>query len=218
MTFQPIRIVLVDDSELVRVGLRTLLGAQSNLRIVAEAATIAQAHSAVREAQPDLILLDIRLPDGLGTAACPELLKTSPKSKVLFLTSVIDDATIAAAIQAGAHGYLLKEINGTALIHAINDIYAGKSIIDPSVASRVLNLARTTQTRSPLESLSPQEQRVLAHLADGLTNKEIGTQLGLTEKTVKNYLANMFDKLGINRRSQAVALYIRAQESSATQN
>ncbi len=212
MSFQKIRLVLVDDSELVRVGLRTLLGAQSNLSIVAEAASNAQALSTCREMQPDLILLDIRLPDGNSTAHCGELRKACPNSKILFLTSVIDDAIIAAAIQAGAHGYLLKEINGNALIQAINEIHAGKSIIDPSVAARVMNLARTAQTKSPLKDLSPQEQKVIALLAQGLTNKEIGNQLGLTEKTVKNYLANMFDKLGINRRSQAVALYIRTHE------
>ena len=204
-----IRLVIVDDSELVRLGLRTLLDGQDGISVVGEAATAKTAIDACARHQPDVVLLDINLPDGTGIDVCRRLLQGRPSTRVLFLTSTADEHIIDDAIRAGAHGYLLKEINGTALVQAIRDVAVGKSILDPAITARVLGLMRSTapSTRNALAALSPQESRVLALLADGLTNKEIGEKLGLTEKTVKNYLANVFDKLGTTRRVQAAALY-----------
>ncbi len=211
-----ISLLIVDDSELVRIGLRTLLDAHSRnttplLRIVGEASS---ANSAVVEAkrlEPDVVLMDIRLPDGSGLEACRKILTGQPDTKVLILTSVIDDNLVYEAMSSGAHGYLLKEINAEALSQAILDVAAGKFILGPVVTNYVLNLVRggsnpPTET-DKLGSLSAQERRVLALVAEGKTNKEIAEQMGLSDKTVKNYLSNIFEKLKISRRSQAAVLY-----------
>jgi len=210
----PARVLLVDDSELVRTGLRALLGAESGLSIVGEAGTVATAIEACQKHHPDVVLLDIRLPDGTGFDACRQILRRLPQTRVLILTSVVDDTMLAEAISAGSHGYLLKEINAQGLVQAIYDVAAGKSILDPAVTARVLQLVKSgpgsSQPSPALASLSPQEQRVISCIAQGKTNKEAGSDLGLSEKTVKNYLATIFEKLHISRRSQAAALY--AQE------
>lgn len=207
-----IRVLLVDDSELVRTGLRALLSNQPDLTILGEAGTVASAVEACQRHQPDIVLLDIRLPDGTGFDACRQILRRLPQTRVLILTSVVDDSLIDEAIRAGSHGYLLKEINAQGLVQAIHDVAAGKSILDPAITARVLQLVKSgPQNPTPaLASLSPQEQRVISCIAQGKTNKEAGNELGLSEKTVKNYLATIFEKLHISRRSQAAALY--AQE------
>ncbi|MBP6507708.1 MAG: response regulator transcription factor [Opitutaceae bacterium] len=208
-----IRVLLVDDSELVRTGLRTLLSAEPGLSIVGEAGNVAGAVDACQRTQPDVVLLDIRLPDGTGFDACRQILRRLPETRVLILTSVVDDTLVAEAIRAGTHGYLLKEINARGLVQAIIDVASGKSILDPAVTARVLQLVKTGQGNptASLATLSPQEQRVVSCIAQGKTNKEAGNELGLSEKTVKNYLGNIFEKLHITRRSQAAALY--AQEN-----
>lgn len=209
----PIRVLLVDDSELVRTGLRALLGSDAGLSIVGEAGSVASAIDACQRHHPDIVLLDIRLPDGTGFDACRQILRRLPQTRVLILTSVVDDTMLAEAISAGSHGYLLKEINAQGLVQAIYDVAAGKSILDPAITARVLQLVKSGSgnAASPsLASLSPQEQRVISCIASGKTNKETGLELGLSEKTVKNYLGNIFEKLHISRRSQAAALY--AQE------
>ncbi len=207
-----IRVLLVDDSELVRTGLRALLSSQPDLTILGEAGTVASAVEACQRHQPDVILLDIRLPDGTGFDACRQILRRLPQTRVLILTSVVDDSLIDEAIRAGSHGYLLKEINAQGLVQAIHDVAAGKSILDPANTARVLQLVKAgPHNPAPsLAALSPQEQRVISCIAQGKTNKEAGNELGLSEKTVKNYLATIFEKLHISRRSQAAALY--AQE------
>lgn len=209
----PVSVVIVDDSELVRTGLRTLLGDSGAVRIVAEAADVAGGVAAARQHRPQVVLLDIRLPDGTGFNACRQIVRTCPDTQVLILTSVADEQMVDDAIRAGAHGYLLKEVNGRALVQAIQDVAAGKSILDPAITARVLALVRssTPATRHLLDSLSPQEQRVLARIAEGRTNKEVAAELGLAEKTVKNYLSTVFDKLQVTRRAQAVAVYTRGR-------
>lgn len=209
----PIRLLLVDDSDVVRAGLRALLGAEPGLQLLGEAASVAEAVAAARRRRPDVILLDIRLPDGSGFDACREILREMPEARVLILTSVVDDNLLDEAIRAGTHGYLLKEINARVLMQSIRDVAAGKSILDPAITARVLQLVKTGpgSPAANLGSLSPQERRVLAAIAEGKTNKETGAELGLSEKTVKNYLGNIFEKLHVTRRAQAAALY--AQDS-----
>ena len=208
-----IRVVVVDDSEVVRVGLRTLLGTEPTIEVVADAGNVAAAVETCARVTPDVVLLDIRLPDGSGVDACRQILKRSPESRVLILTSVLDDTIVDEAIRAGAHGYLLKEVDGRGLVNAIHDVSNGKSILDPAVTARVLQLVKTGSTsgRDAFSSLSPQEKRVLALIAEGCTNKEVGLKLGLSEKTVKNYLSTVFEKLHVSRRAEAAVIY--AQES-----
>jgi two-component system response regulator DevR len=208
-----IRLVLVDDSEVVRAGLRTLLGTEPSLEVAGEGATVAAGIEAVAKHKPHVVLLDIRLPDGTGIQACQEILKRVPDTRVLILTSVIDDTIVDDAIRAGAHGYLLKEIDGRGLVHAIREVAAGRSILDPAVTARVLQMVKTGGTptgRDAFSTLSPQEKRVLALIAEGCTNKEVGVKLGLSEKTVKNYLSTVFEKLHVSRRAEAAVIY--AQE------
>ncbi|HRI82325.1 MAG TPA: response regulator transcription factor, partial [Opitutaceae bacterium] len=189
------------------------LGAEPGIALVGEAGSVAEAVRAARQFHPDVILLDIRLPDGTGFDACRQILQDAPETRVLILTSVVDDALLDEAIRAGTHGYLLKEINARVLIQAIRDVAAGQSILDPAITARVLQLVKTGpgSPAANLGSLSPQERRVLAAIAEGKTNKETGAELGLSEKTVKNYLGNIFEKLHVTRRAQAAALY--AQDS-----
>jgi two-component system, NarL family, response regulator DevR len=208
----PVRLALVDDSELVRIGLRTLLGLhRQHIEIVAEAATAADALAQIPPAKPDVVLLDMRLPDGHGVDVCRRLLAAAPGLRVLFLTSQVDDDLIADSIRAGASGYLLKEINGAELLRAIREVAAGGQAIDSAVTARLMRLVRGDGALSPGTGELPtaQDRRILALLAEGKTNKEIGSSLGLAEKTIKNYLSTLFDKLGIERRSQAAAYYVQ---------
>ena len=205
-----LKLLLVDDSELVRMGLRALLSAERGISVVGEASNVATAFDAAKKYRPDVILMDIRLPDGTGFDACRRVLEALPDTKILFLTSVVDDHLVDEAIRSGGHGYLLKEINGRGLVQAVLDVAAGKSILDPAVTARVMKLVKSGGAGADLlASLSPQERRVLALIAEGKTNKEVGAEMNLSEKTVKNYLANIFDKLDVNRRSQATALYVQ---------
>jgi two-component system response regulator DevR len=207
-----IRLVLVDDSEVVRLGLRALLGAERSLEIVGEGSSVATGVAACVKHKPDVALLDLRLPDGTGFDACRQILRRLTETRVLMLTSVADDTLVDEAIRAGAHGYLLKEVNSRALIQAITDVAAGKSILDPAVTARVMQFMKAGgSTRDVLASLSPQESRVLALIAQGKTNKEAGNEMNLTEKTVKNYLSNIFEKLHVSRRAQAAAIYAQRQ-------
>ncbi len=208
----PVRLALVDDSELVRIGLRTLLGLHKDvIEIVAEAAPAAEALALLPPARPRVVLLDMRLPDGRGVDVCRRLLAAAPDLRVLFLTSQVDDDLIADSIRAGASGYLLKEINGQELVRAIRSVAAGGQAIDAAVTARLLRIVRGDGSVAPGtgEPLSAQDRRLLALLAEGKTNKEIGAALGLAEKTIKNYLTALFEKLGIERRSQAAAYYVQ---------
>lgn len=212
----PVRVLLVDDSPLIRLGLKAALEDRPEIAVVGEAGTAAAGLEAVERLQPDVVLLDLRLPDRPGTAACREITRHHPNVKVLMLTSSTDERNVQEAITAGAQGYLLKDNDGATLVAAITQVAAGRSILDPSLADQVVRLVKHRPGMSAVErirTLSGQEQRVVKLLADGLTNKEIGEQLGLTEKTVKNYLATVFDKLGISRRAQAAAMHVEAERS-----
>ncbi|MDE3084425.1 MAG: response regulator transcription factor [Verrucomicrobiota bacterium] len=203
----PVRVLLVDDSEVVRVGLRALFEAEPAISIVGEAGSVASAVETCAQVNPDVVLMDIRLPDGTGLEACRHLLEKNPAARVLILTSVIEEHMVDEALRAGAQGYLLKEVKGRGLVQAILDVAEGKSVLDPNVTARVIQIIKSGSKRDLFATLSHQEHRVLTLLADGLTNKEIGARLGLTEKTVKNYLASVFSKLGVSRRAQAAVLY-----------
>jgi two-component system, NarL family, response regulator DevR len=207
-----IRVLLVDDHQVVRLGLRTLLSRHADIEIAGEAGTAASAVEEARRLQPDLVLMDVRLPDGKGYDACRQIHQLIPDTRVLFLTSFADEQTVMESLDAGGDGYLLKEIDEAALVQAVRNVAAGQSILDPAVTRRVLERARTpgvSSEQSRWASLAPQERRVLALVADGKTNKEIGLVLGLSDKTVKNYLSNALDKLRLSRRSQAAAFYVQ---------
>lgn len=214
-----ITLILVDDHELVRKGLRSFLDLEDNLRVIGEAETVADAVTLVQRLDPQMVLLDMRLPDASGMEACRRLLAVSPDIRILVLTSYAEDATVLAAVQSGAHGYVLKDVRTHDLIRAIHTVAEGRGYLDPRIAQQALQWIRTRPRAGILPKglgqLSPQERLIMPLLADGKTNKEIASQLHLSDKTVKNYLANIFDKLHVKRRTEAVAFYLRATERSA---
>lgn len=208
----PIRLLMVDDHEVLRLGLRTLFSEAGGFEVVGEAGTMAGAVSNARALEPDVVLMDVRLPDGSGVEACREIRTIRPQTRVLFLTSYADDDAVLATILAGAHGFLLKEVGSDELLRAVRTVASGQSILDPAVTQRVLARVQTLSGSSVEpkgEALSPQERRVLALVAEGKTNKEIAVALNLSEKTVGNYLGNVFQKLNITRRSQAAVYFTR---------
>jgi DNA-binding NarL/FixJ family response regulator len=202
-----IRVLIVDDHEMVRAGLRTLLGRFPSIEIVGDAGSVESALKEAAKLKPDVVLLDIRLGSESGFDVCSGLSKLDPAPRVLVLTSFADDDVIFQAIRAGVDGYVLKDIDSEALVKGIETVAAGQSMLDPKVTARVLGRVRNPSSAEPLNSLSPQEKRVLALVAQGKTNKEIGIALGLSDKTVKNYFANVLDKLNVGRRSQAAAIF-----------
>jgi DNA-binding NarL/FixJ family response regulator len=215
---KPIRVLIVDDHELVRVGLRTVLDRAKSVKVVGEADTVASAVAEAERLKPDVILMDVRLPDGTGVEACREIRATRPGIHVLFLTSYEDDETLLSAFIAGAQGYLLKEVAVTSLIGTIHRVAAGQSVLDHRATERIRTwlqkLTGAAEAPDRSDTLSAQERRVVALVAEGKTNKEIASALDLSERTVKNYLANAFEKLHITRRSQAAALFARTQIGS----
>ncbi len=211
---KPIRLMLVDDHEVVRIGLRTVLSRHRGISIVGEAMAMTEAVREALRLKPDVILMDARLQDGSGVEACREILSACPSTRIVFLTSYADDDSVLAAILAGAQGYLLKEIDSAALIRAIRSTAQGRSILDPSMAQRALAWIKglgTADTTAKGDLLSAQEERVPALVAQGKTNKEIAAALSLSDKTVKNYLANVFQKLRVTRRTQAAAFFVKRQ-------
>lgn len=204
----PIKVLIVEDSPLVRAGLRAVLSDETAIEIVGEAATSEEAFTAVETTQPTVVLLDIRLPDGTGIGVCERVRRAFPDVRMLMLSSLDDDRIIQEALNAGASGYLLKENDGPALVSAITRVAAGESVVDPRLAGSLIRLATSDRRAGDIASLSKQEHNVLGLIAEGKTNKEIGSELSITEKTVKNYVSNIFDKLNVSRRSHAVALYI----------
>lgn len=210
-----IRVLLVDDSALVRRGVRSVITAHSQhgaIQVVGEAANAAEAMSEVLRLKPDVVLLDLRLPDGSGIDICRRIHSEVPETRVLVLTSFVDDNLVYNAVIAGAHGYLMKEVDPPALLEAITKAASGQSILTPDITQRVMKMLRSGTAgkdgSNDLSSLSQQERRVLACVAEGLTNKQTGERLNLSENTVKNYLINVFEKLQVKRRSQAAALYV----------
>lgn len=220
MNHTPIRIVLVDDHEIVREGLRTFLGREDDLAIVGEAGTAAEALELVQHRHPSLVLLDLQLPDTSGMDLCRKLLSIMPKPRILVLTGHSEDATVIAALQSGAHGYILKDVRMDELLQAIRTVADGRGYLDPRVTQKTLNWFTSNSLLSGqaqgLARLSRQERLIMPLLAEGKTNKEIAVQLNLSDKTIKNYLANIFTKIQVKRRSEAVAWFINENQSSGT--
>ncbi|WP_425957141.1 response regulator [Xylanimonas sp. McL0601] len=201
-----VRVFLVDDHEVVRRGVADLLGAEPDLEVVGEAGTAAEALARVPALAPDVVVLDVRLPDGDGVTVCREL-KASMDVACLMLTSFDDDEALFDAILAGAAGYVLKQVRGTDLVEAIRTVAAGGSTLDPRAAERVMARMRSQAHHvDPLAALTQQEQKILALIGQGMTNRQIGAELFLAEKTVKNYVSSLLAKLGMERRVQAAVL------------
>jgi len=212
---KPIRLLLVDDHEVLRIGLRTLFTEAGAFQVVGEAGTMAAAVAEAARLKPQVVLMDVRLPDGSGIDACRMIRADHQETRVLFLTSFADEDAVLATILAGADGFLLKEVSSEELVQAVKRVASGRSILDPAVTHRVLAKVRSMSTTAPHEKrdpLSPQEERVLALVAEGKTNKEIALSLNLSDKTVGHYLENIFQKLHVTRRSQA-AVYFTQQQS-----
>ena len=203
----PVKVMLVDDHEVVRMGLRTLLERRKEFNIVGEAGSVAEAVSVAHESKPDVIVMDIRLPDGNGVEATREIRGERPEVKVIMLTSYADDEAIYGSIMAGASGYLLKQTRGQNLAEAISRVASGESLLDPAVTDKVLDRMRSLARgeEDELAPLSAQERKILSLIAEGKTNKEIAEDVFLSDKTVKNYVSSILSKLNLRRRSEAAA-------------
>lgn len=205
---RPLRLLLVDDHEVVREGLAALLARRPAFQVVAAAGTVAEALAAARRFRPDLVIMDVRLPDGTGIEACRDIRAELPETRVVMLTSYPDEEAVLAAILAGASGYLLKQIRGRDLVAALESVGRGDSLLDPAVTERVLERVRRVaagEIADELSSLTSQERRILMLVADGKTNKEIAAEVFLSDKTVKNYVSSILSKLDLQRRAQAAA-------------
>ena len=205
------RVMIVDDHEVVREGLRSLLRRRPELAIVGEAGSMASAIEEARRTEPDVIIMDVRLPDGSGVEACREIRAERPETKVIMLTSYADEEAVFASIMAGAVGYLLKQTSTKTLIEAIERVMQGESLLDPAVTQRVLERVRSGKQDEDeeLALLSEQERKILDLIATGMTNKEIAKEIFLSDKTVKNYVSSILSKLSLRRRSEAAAFIAR---------
>lgn len=207
------RVFVVDDQEIVRRGVIDLCAAEPDIEIVGEAGTAARARVRIAATRPDVVLLDMRLPDGNGIDVCRDVRSDNPDIRCIILTAYDDDEAINAAVLAGASGYVLKEVKGNRLIENIRTVAAGGSLLGPSLSHRVVERLRTEhQAHSRLEALSARESDVLDLIAEGLTNRQIGEILALAEKTVKNYVSSLLSKLGLQRRTQAAVLRMETRE------
>src|SRR4051812_40460456 len=201
-----IRVFLLDDHEVVRRGVAALLESESDIEIVGEAASAAHAIARIPAVRPDVAVLDVRLPDGDGVTVCREIRSRLPGLACLMLTSFSDEEALFDAVMAGASGYVLKQIHGTDLVSAVRTVAAGESLLDPRSTAQMLHILRERETRKdPLAALTDQERQILDLIGEGLTNRQIGDRLYLAEKTVKNYVSNLFAKLHMSRRTQAAA-------------
>lgn len=209
MPDEPLRVLLVDDHEIVRRGLRAVLTGP-DLQVVGEAATMEESVAEALRLRPSVVVMDLRLPDGSGIEACREIRAQLPDTRVLILTSYADDDAVFSAVMAGAAGYLLKDLDPARLKEAVRAVGAGGSLLEPGLAASLLGRLRTGGQHPADDGgfslLSPQEERILDFIADGMTNRAIGERLHLSEKTVKNYVSQIYSKLNIERRSQASAL------------
>ena len=215
-TSRPLTLLLVDDHEVVRQGLAALLGRRPEFDIVGEAGTVAEAVDAARRFRPDLIVMDVRLPDGSGIEACREIRAELPDTRVVMLTSYPDEDAVLSAIIAGASGYLLKQVRARDLVTALEAVGRGESLLDPAVTGRVLERIRriaTADQPDELAQLTSQEQKILLLVAEGKTNKEIAAEVFLSDKTVKNYVSSILAKLNLERRAQAAAYMARLRET-----
>ncbi|MFJ1748826.1 response regulator [Streptomyces sp. NPDC088116] len=209
-----ISVFLVDDHEVVRRGVHELLASEDDIDVVGEAGTAADAMARIPATRPDVAVLDVRLPDGSGVEVCREVRSRDESIKCLMLTSFADDEALFDAIMAGASGYVLKAIRGNELLTAVRDVAAGRSLLDPVATARVLERLRSgnePKVDDKLAGLTDQERRILDLIGEGMTNRAIGEQLHLAEKTIKNYVSSLLSKLGMERRSQAAAFVARLQ-------
>ena len=209
---RPLRLLVVDDHEVVRQGLVSLLERREHFQVVAEAGTAAEAVEMARKFEPDLVVMDVRLPDGSGIEACREIRAEFPGTRVVILTSYPDEEAVLSAIIAGASGYLLKQIRGRDLVSALESVGRGESLLDPAVTEKVLDRVRRIATGTytdEMAQLPQQEQKILLLVAEGKTNKEIASEVFLSDKTVKNYVSSILSKLNLERRAQAAAFVAR---------
>jgi two-component system response regulator DevR len=205
---RPLRILVVDDHEVVRQGLVALLDRREGFEVVAQAGTVAEAIAEAAKFEPDVVVMDVRLPDGSGIEACREIRGARPATRVIMLTSYPDEEAVLSAIIAGAAGYLLKQIRGRDLVAALEAVGRGESLLDPAVTERVLQRVRTAASggaADELSELTSQERKILMLVAEGQTNKEIAAAVFLSDKTVKNYVSSILSKLNLQRRTQAAA-------------
>jgi two-component system response regulator DevR len=210
--FRQLRLLVVDDHELVRQGLIALLDRREHFQVVAEAGTAAEALEMARKFEPDLVVMDVRLPDGSGIEACREIRQEFPNTRVVILTSYPDEEAVLSAIIAGASGYLLKQIRSRDLVSALESVGRGESLLDPAVTEKVLDRVRRIATGTytdEMAQLTQQEQKILLLVAEGKTNKEIAAEVFLSDKTVKNYVSSILSKLNLERRAQAAAFVAR---------
>ena len=210
----PIRVFLLDDHEIVRRGVRELLESSGgDIVVVGEAGTAAEAIARIPATRPEVAVLDVRLPDESGVEVCRTIRSSHPEVRCLMLTSYSDDEALLGAIMAGASGYVLKQIRGNDLIEAVRSVASGASLLDPAVTARVLERLRSPDpVDARLARLTSQERKVLDLIAEGLSNRQIGAELHLAEKTVKNYVSNLLAKLGMERRTEAAVYVVRANE------
>jgi two-component system response regulator DevR len=204
----PFRLLIVDDHEVVRQGLVALLDRRDEFQVVAEAGTVAEAVDQAIRFKPDIVIMDVRLPDGSGVEACREIRAELPATRVVMLTSFPDEEAVLSAIVAGASGYLLKQIRARDLVTALEAVGRGESLLDPGVTEKVLERIRRIATGTftdELAALTSQEQKILLLVAEGKTNKEIAAEIFLSDKTVKNYVSSILSKLNLERRAQAAA-------------
>jgi two-component system response regulator DevR len=209
---RPFRLLVVDDHEVVRQGLVALLDRRPNFQVVAEAGTVEEALAQAHLHQPDIVIMDVRLPDGSGVEACREIRADLPDTRVVMLTSFPDDEAVLSAIVAGAAGYLLKQIRARDLVAGLEAVGRGESLLDPAVTERVLARVRqiaSGEIHDELAGLTPQERKILLLVAEGMTNKAIAAEIFLSDKTVKNYVSSILAKLNLERRAQAAAFVAR---------
>jgi DNA-binding NarL/FixJ family response regulator len=209
------RVFLVDDHELVRRGVADLLEADGAIEVVGEAGTVEQARGRILATDPDVVLLDVRLPDGSGIDLCRDLHSLAPHVRCVMLTAYDDDEALVAAVIADAAGYVLKDVRGSGLIDCVRAVAAGRTLLDPAIVRTVRSRMRADDHGDPrLAALNPREREVLGLIADGLTNRQIGARLSLTEKTVKNYVSSLLAKLGLQSRTQAAVLEMETRAGS----
>lgn len=216
-----IRVFLLDDHEVVRRGIADLLSLEADMEVVGEAGSATDALHRIPAARPDVAVLDVRLPDGTGIEVCRDARSMLPELKCLMLTSYADDEALFDAILAGASGYVLKDIRGNDLVEAVRSVAAGRSLLDPRATQRVLERLRNgARSESKVEQLNEQERRILVLIGEGMTNRQIGENLHLAEKTVKNYVSSLLAKLGMERRTQVAAYAARldAEKGHGTQH
>jgi DNA-binding NarL/FixJ family response regulator len=207
-----LRVLLIDDHEVVRAGLKALIDSQGDMSVVGEAGTVEEGVRRVGFDEPDVVVLDVRLPDGSGVEACRDIRQRFPDVKVLMLTSFADEEALMAAILAGASGYVLKRIKTDQLVADIRRVGAGESLLDPEMTDRLFQRLRSGSAEDPLlGKLTKQERTIVEHIAAGLTNKQIADEMFLAEKTVKNYVSNVLAKMGMSRRAEAAAYVARVQ-------